>query len=775
MGHTVDVSVFLLDRTPALIALDAISTLRLSELFDSFCGAAGLEWPTEIFDLTLAKSQIFYSYVAGADLRSFSGLPQVVLDQLANISANSLFVATDFSLELPKLTFAGSAFIQVIPSQGVSVSGTLTDRVDFLDAGLLYLTAPGSSTGGPTLSIQSFGTPQSTLNCGCTLFGRQLVDSVLTLSTGSPELTAQLKSDGTIAPFSQPLELDFTWDSSTGLVIEKFPSLSFPSVPINFTKLATLLSEASKAKGCGALKDLVLRDGLGIQTNFKVTPSLKSHDGTVVILIEGYYKFGVLGRVVGMICFPPLSFKLPSNLTFDGISESLIDNIVSNAELIIEALWDDKDALALILMIIMTKKAFENMISQLVCDELKEDLEQLDENWDPPTDPPPPSPGTSGGGAGGASLNLGGLIGAAAAAISVTGKLGRTLGHIGSAIGSLFGSDDDDSGPPEPPAVVNLTYSATTNELFVEWKADFVIGYDVQLVDANQKVLWTGAVEGNYDFVDIVNLTDTVSIQLDPPISANHPSTKSISLATGVYTIMVRASFCLTTTSWTPATILKLAPPENVVMTCDATGERVIAQWGAVVSATQYTLLLLDANTRMQVSSITFAPPDGAGSTLSKTFSASEIGNESAASYIASVQALAGVTAVPSDVVETAAPLSKFAAPATVSQAVVSDALRVTWTPVGNQSAYQVIVFYMNTSAEVASLRVGTATAGSAGLMQEDLSIHTFAMKSPGPYQATVRVLGDATHIASNPTVSSNFNVLFGIGGMQVGTTFTVS
>jgi hypothetical protein len=767
VGQTVDVSVFLLDGKPALVALDALDAtppLHLSDLFDSLFKSAGLSWPTDIVDLTLSDSYIFYSYVPGASLSSLSGLPQPVLDHQANVSGEGLFITTDISLEVAGKNFAGSAFITVIPNQGFSVTGTLNDRINFLDADFLYLTEPGSPTGGPTLSIQSFGTRQFTLNCGCTLFGERLGDTKLIFSTTSPELTATLKSSGTIPPFSQPLELDFTWDRKNGFELQNFPSLSLRDVPIDFTKLATLLSEASKAKGCGALKDLVLRDGLGIQTNFKVKPSLQGSNGTVAILIEGYYKFGVLGRVVGMICFPPLSFDLPSNLTFDGISHSLIDNIVSNAERIIEALWDDKDALAFILMIIMTKKAFENMISQLVCDDLKDQLQDLDNNWDPPPDPPPPSPGSGGGGGGGgagASLNLGGLIAAGAAAISITRGIGKTLGSIGSSIGSLF-DDDDDSGPPEPPATITATYSAGPNSLVVAWLSQAFFKYDVQLVDSTGKVVWRAEVEANSDFLS--QDPDSVSMSL-----------VQVPLVNGVYTPRVRVEFFFTVTDWTTTTIAKLASPANLVMSCDATGENVIAQWAAVGSATQYTLTILDANTSAQVLSITYLPPAGAVGTLTRTFSASEIGNEAAASYLATVQALAGDTSVPSDVVETAAPLSKFAAPATVSQAVVADALRVTWTPVGNQTSYQVIVFYMNTSTEVASLRVGTPTVGSAGLMQEDLSINTFAVKSPGQYQASVRALGDATHIASNPTVSSNFNVLFGIGGMQVGTTFSVS
>jgi hypothetical protein len=345
-------------------------------------------------------------------------------------------------------------------------------------------------------------------------------------------------------------------------------------------------------------------------------------------------------------------------------------------------------------------------------------------------------------------------------------KTGDMVSHFGSELssglscfGSLFGGDDGQ--PMTAPDNLNASYTTNPAGLLVTWDADYGWSYEVQLTDSTGQVLLTTEADATFDF--------------QPPVATLSIPIDSLPTKPGVYTIMVRMGFLVVNGPWGQLTIVKLATAANVVMRCDATGESVTVLWAAVASATQYAVVVRDTSKNTAVVSATFSSPAGARSQLNQTFSADQLGNQSASSYIASVQALAGDTAIPGDAVDAAA-LPKLAAPATVTQTVVSEGLRVTWTPVLNQTAYRVIVYRQNTLLEVVNMQVVLQITGSAGLIERDFSFDQFSAKLPGEYLATVMVLGDAMNIASDYTISLNSNVLFsGIGNMQIGTTFTIS
>jgi hypothetical protein len=77
-GRELHVDVFLQDGRTAVLALEEIrEAITLSDLFNQFFSP--VTWPSDIVDLTLTESSLFYSYVAGTAILTIN-LPTLTLE-----------------------------------------------------------------------------------------------------------------------------------------------------------------------------------------------------------------------------------------------------------------------------------------------------------------------------------------------------------------------------------------------------------------------------------------------------------------------------------------------------------------------------------------------------------------------------------------------------------------------------------------------------------------------------------------------------------------------
>jgi len=785
VGQTLSVAVFLQGGNPVVVALDVIPDITVSKLFDQFFGPAGLHWPTDIVDLSLTNSSLFYSYVAGTDFPKLALLPQAIRDQSANVLSEGLFVATTISLTLADHQFPPVVtHISAIRGKGFIIEGDLTESVPLFSKDFLLMSGPGFS-GGPKLSVQSFNQPggasrQFSLNCAYTLFGQKFGESLLTVSTDSggkpPKLAAQLKCDRKIGPFTNP-ELDFTWSKDEGFQVQNFPRIPIPGVVLDFVALLQKISN-SKANGCGAMVDLAFKET--IDTSFVVTPTLSTTkpagspaaDGQVYVIINGFYKISALGTLVATVNLPQLvlSFSAPTDFSFDGIVEKIGATIVDNGVHVVEELWNDRDELAKFIAVFVAQDVLKKLVSNMICKDLKEDLAKFEDALEPQSGGGGDGEGGDGGGGGGGGGVLSG----------VGGAIGSALG----AIGSIFGGGGCGGGGGggggggaihaslDKPTISRKWYVAgdpnhvdQKNRVVLEWNAvDQAIGYEVQLVDLTKRLVGRVRVE------ESAGLSPPTSawLAVDPPV-----------VAPGACLLKVKAlaggSGDATDSDFAPITIVKL-DVKNVSMSCDATGEVITVQWDGSGSAAQYTVMVREQATGAPAASTIFTPTSAAQKGLTQTFSTSQFVTHAAVSYIVSVKSLAGDTAIPSETVDAAKSLPMLAAPASVNQSTVADGLRLTWTPVTGETSYRAVVTNLDTTVEALSVKIVAPDNGSKEPLQHDLNFGDFTVKAPGRYQAAVSALGDATHIASGATASTTTDMLFaGVGFTQIGTTFTIS
>ena len=801
-GQTLSAAVYLHGGEPAVWVLDVIPTLQLSTLFDQLFSPISLAWPSDIFDLTLTDSSIFYSYVPGTKFPALPALPPAILAEQANVPGEGLFVATTISLSLAGQAFGTmSAYIRAFLGKGFIVEGELENPIDFLNLGILSITAADSTDRGPSLLVQSYDDPaggtsrQFTLDCGYTLFGARFAESLMTVSTDSmgdpPKLAARLTyptNEGPLGPWKN-LELDFTWSSDAGFQIQNFPSISLHNLPIDFAHLLQKVSQTSCVKG---LTNLVWRDGLNIQTNFKITPSLSSDGGSMAVVINGFYKLGADGNTVVKITLPQLSFSVPTDFHFNDIADWLGKNIANNAEVVVKALWDDKDSLALFLSVFMAKQALQAAISELaagVCNDLFDYLQQVADQL-PTKDNGGNGDGGGGGGCGGHSgVNVVTLITTWFKSVGkAIGSVGSRLSKLASGFGSLFGGDDDNHNdiPAVPPNMGEPCYlwpeqvsrtQTKPGRITMDWSAYLEIdSFDVQFFDSTNTLQWSTSLFSNGG-----PAKQEVFIPVDPP-----------PLPPGLCVIKVRSNWSgftdVPTSDWATASIRKLDAVSNVVANLDATGEVLIVQWDAVTYATEYQVAIRNLGGWPMVEEYV-SRPGVAGSFTSTLSNVEAFQGLIPGTYVVSVRALVYgphlyvPTQIPGDWTDAAGQFSRLIAPGSVTQTVIPGGLRVTWTSVGNQAQYRIrvvkVVDQTTTQTtpenEVLNLLIMGPRIGPGGLVEQDLSFDQFSERSRGQYVTKVIFLGDTTHMAGQ-RASSPSDVLFGgVGDMKIGSTFMVS
>lgn len=753
-GQTLSAQCYIQNGSVAVLLLDAIPNINVSALFNFFFAPA--IWPSAVFDLSLTDSSIFFNEITSAPYPD--GLPANVLAILQNQTSTGLFAASTVTL-----TLAGETFPQVAvtvefdsTTSDVTVEGVFETEVSLFDPDFISLggTTPifdssGNLTGfqgGPSLTVSSLQ-HEFSLNCGFTFFNHPFpVTTELTVSAGGqnqpPSFSADLTYQGQLGPFSNP-SLTLAWSQSQGFSVSNFPALPFQDV---INDIESLLGKVSMAEGCGGLGQLA---GQAISGDCSVTPHVTTTQpagagpGQVWVVIEGSFTVSAAGTQIASVSLPQLAlaFSAPSQFSFDSIGADIENFLVSNAQQIVQELWNDKAQLATVIAVIGGEQALKAAASQLtqqVCDELKQYLEDFADDL---------------------ADEL-----AEALAVDELADVAAVLAAA-DAVSSLLGSGSGGSAalPPLPSPTVSAQFSAAGGT-----NGTIVVSFNAIAGASGYQVLATSVTGGLIGNPSLAAGTLSATLPVDPK------------LPVGACSIRVKALGDSTTSSnslYSAATILKLAAPANVIVAYDSVADKVSAGWGAVASATQYAVTISRASDNVTVVTVNFTPAAGSNATaLSETLSANTLAPLGTQDYRVAVQALAGAVAIPGSPVLAATMLSRLQGPTSVGQSITSPptGLRVVWTPVTGASGFLLsVTAQLATPAVALSERIAVPTPQPNGTLQYDLLFTNFTVKDSGRYQVSVVALGDSTHLNSVAVPATTNDLLFsGIGLARIGTTF---
>jgi hypothetical protein len=625
-SSTLDASVFLQGGTPAVVAVEAIPSISISAIYNHFFSLTSLgAWPSDIVDVALTDSSVFYSFLTAPPFPA--NLPAPIAAALAAISGKGLYVTTTVTVTLADTALSALASIAMLPGQGVRIEADLTQPISLLNPDFLSLAGP-TGAGGPKLVVQTFNETAAAMNRGFTvsgtpsLFGNTFGDVSLGVSedpaSDTPQLSATISYDGTIEPFTDPA-LGFTWSKAAGFLLTNFPRIPIPNVAIDASKFMTLLKQVGSSE-CGDFGDLVFKTLF--QTDFVAHPTVSTTkpagsaapDGQqIYVSVAGYYVISIAGNVVVTVDLPVLvlSAATPAMFSFSSIVSDIATTIGSNAESVVQQLWNNKAKLALFMAVIVGKEAMQEAVDAMTC-ELKDELEDFLEE----------------------------LVEAA-----IDAALDEALEDIAAAMAALtaldwladlFGDNSDGAlaALPVPTITSQATYAA--DAVSFGWSAVAgATGYRVELVSP---------VSG---FVGPVQALGAGAVTATFPFG-------TASLAAGTYTAQVTA-VATPTSGLTPSMaatsmIAKLATPAAVTGSLSVPGGTATVQWNAVAGATSY-IVTLDAGgghtTSGTVTVAGAAPP-----TLSLPTAALGAGGASFTASVVAHAAAAGSaaeSAIPSD------------------------------------------------------------------------------------------------------------------------------
>jgi len=358
------VAVYFTGGSPDFILVNAIPTLSLSGIVKQFFGS-GASIPGNFIDLSLAGNQIYY------------------LAQSATVPAGIIIPSPQQGLNIASqctLTLAGYQFpavdinVNVASGNGVSVSGTFENSISI--AGFLTLTGANAGyTNGPSLNISTKNNSKTFgLDCGLQFLGKNFGTAGMTITNqnGQTVLNATLSYNGTLGPFTNPsLSMQY---KDAHFSITNWPGVSAANLAIDFAKT---LKDINSAQGCGKILDLVLNKT--VETNFTISPDFTTKkpnvpgvaDGQFYIVLTGFYTISAAGTVVCSLDLPTLalSFKTPSDFSFDSIMSLIGQTIVDNAVSVVQQLVNNQKALAQFILVFAGKAAASKIADQ-ICDKL---------------------------------------------------------------------------------------------------------------------------------------------------------------------------------------------------------------------------------------------------------------------------------------------------------------------------------------------------------------------------------------------------------------------
>lgn len=566
----------------AVVAIEKIPAIRISALFDQFFGKAAkgkLSWPTDIVDLGLADSLIFYSYVDGARLGRIPPtlLPLEIVRLAKRIAGKGLYIATRLDLVLVDHTFPPvDAQIDVVEGHGFKLDGKLTKKIELPSANLnvIGLTGPDGS-GGPMLSLQSFDGAKAkrafTMDCRISLLDATPVKTTVHVEKnaegGAPDFAATLTYSDDIGPFKSPT-LQISWSKKGGFHISGFPHIQVPKVALDF---ASLLKQASAGGGCGKLADLAMKKGLAMEQHFFASPSISltkpgaaAADGHLYVIVNGTYKISAKGHTVVEKALPQLVWQLeaPKSFEFNNLLDYLFQAITSGAVQIVEELWRDRRQLANLMAVFVSVEALKKIGEKAVgkaCEELKKLAEEF--------------AGKLKDGA----LNT--VEGALNGAASAAGAIGGACHHGGG--GHHHGGGGHGDPPPVPrlpaPDVKSVAYSQGAVEIAWNPVSD-AAGYELQMFDSARNPV--GPVQR------LKQDKHTASIAVDPPHVAAGACAVQIKALAPVASVELDSKFA-------NAAIRKLDPP---TVKCFALKNgRVSVSWSDVKTRGGYRIRMIDA------------------------------------------------------------------------------------------------------------------------------------------------------------------------------------
>ena len=355
-----DVFGYFSGASPVFILVDSIPTLSLNEIFSQF----GITLPENFIEINFNNSQIYYM----ARKTVPNGVPS-----LPTIPSQGLNISTQLSLELADVTFP-TIDINININNGISTTGTFGNSINL--AGFLTLTGANSTyTGGPTLNINSQNNQTNLqLNCGLIFLNQNFGLAGITISkdqSGNTNLSATLSYSGTVGPFQNP-SLTMEYSKVNGFQITNWPAFNLQNL-IDAEKFQQTLSTIYQQKSsCGAVVNFILNQ---VETNFTISTQFVTQNpnisgvpaGQFYLILTGSYTISASSNVVCSLPLPTLalSFALPSAFNFDAIATTIGNTITSNAEAVIQQLFDNKPALAQFLLVFTAKQNLQALANQL--------------------------------------------------------------------------------------------------------------------------------------------------------------------------------------------------------------------------------------------------------------------------------------------------------------------------------------------------------------------------------------------------------------------------
>jgi hypothetical protein len=746
----------------AVLLLDNIPEINVSQLFNKFFDPA--VWPSNVVDLSLTDSSIFYSTITAAPWPD--GLPANVLEILQNQTSTGLFAASTATLELAGASLELDVTVEFdSATSDVTVEGDFLKALPVVDGDIVTLgsTTPvfgpaGNLTGferGPSLTASSAG---CSLSCGFTLFNHPFpITAELTVSAGGqgqpPSLSAVLTYTGSIGPISNP-QLTLAWSESNGFSVG-LPDLPFQNV---IQDIESLLNQVSTAEGCGGLGQLAgqaITGDCSVTAHVTTTQPAGADPGQVWVVITGSFNVNAAGTQIASVNLPQLTLAFSistqgapgasGQFSWDSIGTDILNCLVSSAQQIVQELWSDKAQLATVIAVIGGEQALSGAASQLseqVCDEVKQYLEDFADDFAD------------------ALADYLGVDGVADVAAVVT---------LAGGVADLLDQTSGGSTPPLPglpsPQNVGATFSASGGP-----NGTIVVSFDAVTGATGYQILATSVTGGKIATTTLLASTFTAALPVDPK------------LPVGACSIRVKA-LCNSSTSsnslYSATAILKLAAPANVTAAYDPVADQVTVGWGAVTSATEYAVTISRATDNVTVVTVTFTPPVGNNATaLSEALSTSTLAPLGTRNYQVAVQALAGTVSIPGSPVIAGSTLSRLPGPTSVVQSIPAApaGLRVVWTPVTGASGFLLsVTAQLATPAVALNQRIPVPAPNANGTLQYDLLFTNFTVKDSGHYQVSVIALGDSTHLNSVAVPAATSDLLFsGIGSGRIGSTFIV-
>lgn len=593
--------IYLEDSTPILALIKITKDLDVGEIFKN--SIPGFTWPTEFINIVFKAGCNLYYLKQGYDKQRLTNTGLSLLDIQGNpVPVTSVplqyedgfSIYTDIDLTIWKtISFTGNFNIK---TNGVSAEIQLKQVIDIY---VLQITAPSHLAGiGPIFKVSTISgpgvSPYIQFKGGINFFESDFgvdVDVMILKIEKETGIIATISTQDSYAIFNnQPVKLTVTYSKSKGFAVKDWPAFALAEEIIDFISAIKKMAKTPSG-GCSAVAGEITSKA--INTNFKVTPTFETTEDTLYFVISVSFSITCFGQDLGTIDFPgTLKFAVTAKKLSD-LPDMIINAIKSVPEQFVQALYDNAEAMAKVLAIVMAEQAL-NIAAKMICQGLENSsFTQLVEAAlhpvpppPPPGPPPPPPPGPP-------------------------------------------PPPPPPPGPPpgpslSPPNITSFVYA--DQHVTMAWDSvKDATGYQFQLLDPS------GQPVGNTVDGPGLNASADVSSPLLPA---------------GNYTGQVRATAGSTQSGWSQRTIEKLALPAHAALSYDADKNQLVVGWDAVSGASGYDFVLLLNNAPKDSKSVAGSPVTYDALTLDAGTYNTRITASGDASHISSSPAAADVSII---------------------------------------------------------------------------------------------------------------------------------